>query len=154
MKSRFSPELLARLSDVRRSLEPYFGPDTAYPGTRSERPSAGHCAIVSAIAALTVGGALASTTVNGVNHWFNRLSDGKQLWDVDLTGDQFDLEVVQVAPVGKLYPRTANESFAALNVETLQRALTLARRGGMAGTVVQLDQLLSARLAQVLTAES
>lgn len=148
MKSKFSANQLALLSNVRRALEPHFGPETAYPGTRSKIASAGHCAIVSAIAALTVGGGLASTTVKGVSHWFNRLSDGKHLWDVDLTGDQFDLPVIQVAPAGKLYPTTANESLAALNVETLQRALVLARRGGMGDSVAQLGKLLAERQAE------
>ena len=148
MKSNISPERLAVLTDVRRSLQSHFGPDTAYPGTQSEVASAGHCAIVSAIAALTVGGGLASTTVNGVSHWFNRLSDGKQLWDVDLTGDQFDLPVIQVAPAGELYPSTANESFALLNAETLQRALTLARRSGLGDAVTQLRELVAERDAE------
>lgn len=136
--------------DVRRSLEPYFSSDTAYPGTRSEIASAGHCAIVSAIAALTVGGGLARTKVNGVSHWFNRLSDGKQVWDVDLTGDQFDLPVTQVAPAGKLYRASENESLAALNVETLRRALILATRGGMTDAAAQLRELLATRQADAL----
>jgi len=135
-----------RLAKLRRRLERHFLPDTAYPGTKSPIPSAGHCAIVSAITQLKLGGGLASATVNGESHWFNRLSDGSQLWDVDLTGDQFGLPSVQIEPAGKLYPDAVSQSFDALNVETLERARRLATRADMQDAAGQISDTLATRL--------
>lgn len=138
-----------RLADLRRHVERYFQPDTAYPGTKSSIPSAGHCAIVSAIALLKLGGALASATVKGESHWFNRLSDGSQFWDVDLTGDQFGLPSVQIKPAGQLYSDAVIRSFDALNVETLERARRLATRANMQDVAGQISDALAARLPAV-----
>lgn len=136
---------LALLVGIRRTLEKHFAPDTAYPGTQSPIPSAGHCAIVSAIAALTTGVGLASTTVLGVRHWINRVSDGDLLWDVDLTADQFGLPAIQVAEAGTLYPDVKNESMTALNAETLQRALKLAQRAELRDAIAPLIAMLKAK---------
>ena len=147
MNTQFNSKHLALLKDIRRCLEGHFQQDTAYPGTQSQVASAGHCAIVSAITALTVGGTLASTKFNGVSHWFNRLFDGQQWWDIDLTGDQFGLPAIQVTPAGKLYSATAVQPLAALNSETLQRALVLAGRSGISTAVEPLRRLLMTRQA-------
>src|SRR5262249_44527119 len=103
MKLRQGSIDATQIARLRHRLERHFTLDTAYPGTKSSIPSAGHCAAVSAIAMVQLGGGLASAVVNGVSHWFNRLSDGCVLWDVDLTGDQSGLPSVQIEPAGSLY---------------------------------------------------
>jgi hypothetical protein len=147
MKQRRNPADPAQLAKLRQRLEQQFMPDTAYPGTVSPIPSAGHCAVVSVITMLKLGGGLASTTVQGESHWFNRLSDGRQLWDVDLTGDQFGLPPVQVEPTGSLYPNATSQTFDALNIETLARALRLAARADMQDVAGMLSDVLAQRRA-------
>lgn len=119
------------ISELRHRLEAQFSPDTAYSGTRHGTASAGHCAIVAAITALTVGGQLVKTSVGGVSHWFNRLTDRGMTWDVDLTGDQFGLPAVQIAPEGHLYSDTKEADFSSLDRDTLRRAVVLADRAGL-----------------------
>jgi hypothetical protein len=147
MKPQFSEEQMALLVQLRRSLSAHFATDTAYPGTQSPVPSAGHCAVVAAIVALTIGGQLARTTLHGLSHWMNRVRHDNQLWDIDLTGDQFGLPTIQVAHAGKLYPDGMVQDIASLNVETLQRALKLAERANMRDTVPRLIALLKSKEA-------
>ncbi len=145
VKHQMDRKKLALLVGIRRTLVKHFAPDTAYPGTQSSIPSAGHCAIVAAIAALEIGAGLASTSVQGVRHWINRVSDGNLFWDVDLTGDQFGLPEIQFAEAGKLYPEVRDESMTALKPETLQRALKLAQRAGLRDVIPPLMAMLRSK---------
>ncbi|WP_420127268.1 YunG family protein [Longimicrobium sp.] len=127
-------ELLQRLTEFRRTLEPAFGPDTAVSGSAPSPPSTGHCAVVAALTYLREGGELVSTRVEGESHWFNRFPGGVRAGgdlDVDLTADQFGGPPVRSGPSGTLYAQTRTRGWAELNAETLQRAERLAARAGL-----------------------
>ena len=113
---------------LRSALESAFSPETAFPGTHSDVPSSGHCAAVAAIVRRRLGGWLVSATVDNHSHWFNRLKAGKQLVDVDLTGDQFGRTPIQIAKFGRLYPGTRVRRPHELQVETLTRSELLEQR--------------------------
>ena len=113
---------------LRRALEDAFRTDTALPGTRGERPSAGHCAAVAALVQKRLGGWLVSAVVYDESHWFNRIRAGKHLVDVDLTGDQFGREPIQIAGFGRLYTGTRVRRPAELRPETVARAQVLEKR--------------------------
>jgi len=118
--------ILNDLWDTRKKLEKAFSKETAFPGTTSEIPSAGHCAAVAYLVWSMFGGQMVSTKVNGESHWFNRIG----AWDVDLTGDQFGRAALQVGDNGTLYPETKLRNYDELKQETTDRARTLARKAG------------------------
>jgi len=100
-----------KLEELRQRLEVAFGPDTALPRselryTHEPTSSSGHCAVVSAIVREAFGGDLVSALVNRESHWFNRLQAHGDMFDVDLTGDQFGFPKVQIAAPGSLYDGT------------------------------------------------
>jgi len=120
-----------QLEIIRKALEPAFGPDTAIPGTVMTTPSAGHCAAVATIVNAMLGGRLVSTSVNGISHWFNRLSVGNDEIDIDITGDQFGYAAIRIAPADALFPGSRLRAFQDVNAETRERAARLAVRAGL-----------------------
>jgi hypothetical protein len=71
---------------------------------------------------------MVSAVVDGTSHWFNRLRVEGQDWDFDLTGDQFGLPSVQIAPSGELYPQTRMRRWEELDAETLRRLRIFSQR--------------------------
>jgi hypothetical protein len=68
-----------------------------------------------------------------VSHWFNRITfpyytPYGQVIDIDLTGDQFGLPGIQIAPAGSLYKNTVVRDETSLTQETLDRAFLLLER--------------------------
>jgi hypothetical protein len=120
--------LRSQVVKLRRTLEQVFAPDTAQGARRGAPPSYGHCAAVAALVYERMGGTLVSTVFANKSHWFNRLPVGNGLIDVDLTGDQFGRDAVQIAPPGQLYNHTKERSFNELNLETRARAQALRQR--------------------------
>ena len=111
--------LAADVGIIHHWLSPHFSMVTAVPGTvAGSSPSTGHCAVAAIIMRSIFGGALISTTVQGESHWFNRIDIDGFVVDVDITGDQFDLEAVQIGPVDALYdvPATIRTSDEIENV--------------------------------------
>lgn len=133
------------IRNLRDQLERSFSPDTAASGFSGTAPSTGHCAAVSTIVNQVMGGELISAKVAGLSHWFNRVQVGGQDMDVDLTGDQFGFDAVQMAAVGELYPGTRVRPFADLNAETISRAILLAERSGLAAIARSLQKALEKR---------
>lgn len=131
------------LRALRHTLEGSFRADTAVPGSPWRGGSDGHCAAVAAVVHELFGGRLASSTVQGVSHWFNLLMLGNEWAFVDLTGDQFGFRPVQVAK--RLYEGTRERAFDELNDETLNRAAVLARRADLGAAVMALQSELERR---------
>jgi hypothetical protein len=125
MKAR---ELRTCATQLRSALEGAFGEDTAFPGSTRHIPSAGHCAAVAALVKRNFGGWLVSATVENESHWFNRLRVGDQIFDIDLTGDQFGRAPIQIAGIGQLYPGTRVRRPTELLPETLARCEKLEQR--------------------------
>lgn len=146
---------LAELERLRLVLESAFSAETASPGAeRAGRPaSAGQCAAVSAIVWDRFGGEFVSATVQGQSHWFNRLNIGSRLIDVDLTGDQFGLEVVRCGKPGSLWAGTRARAPQELREETVQRAILLAERAGLKDTQTRLLSLLGSAAGQARSSE-
>jgi hypothetical protein len=120
----------AALLELRTKLDKGFAPDTALGGFQGNVPSAGHCAAAAAIVWETRGGSFVSANVKGSSHWFNRIQINDQLFDCDVTGDQFGYPIVQVKPAEELYPHARERSPNELNEDTLRRAVLLACRSG------------------------
>lgn len=116
------------LTNLRARLEEVFSPDTAYGGVGGPTPSTGHCAVVALLIQRFLGGELLSTTIHGPSHWFNRVWFEGYSFDVDLTGDQFGYESVQLAPEGTLYHPYRFRLISEANEETRQRSLLLEER--------------------------
>lgn len=135
-------DLELRMCDLRARLEPWFSPETAVPGAvwHGAPPSTGHCAAVALIVQATIGGALQSTTVDGVSHWFNRVGTSGPPIDVDITGDQFGRPVIQLDVAGELYPETRARANEEVAPETLERALILSERAGLTEVIPLLRQ--------------
>lgn len=132
--SRFSSvrELHRAVASLRARLEPAFGPKTAI--KLSRRPataSAGQCAAVATILRTMLGGALVSANVEAQSHWFNRIPVAGDLFDVDITGDQFGLPAIQLARVGGLYGGSRVRRPGEVDGNTRMRAELLARRAGV-----------------------
>jgi hypothetical protein len=134
------------LHELRRRLDPAFRPDTASNGFPDTTPSSGHCAAVAAIVHELLGGEMVSTLVHGHSHWINRLDEGGHKIDVDLTGDQFGRDAIQIGPPGTLYSGLRIRREAELTAETLERARLLAERSGLTQVEHALANKLEARL--------
>ena len=135
-------ELLRTANEIRREVEPHFRTDTAAQGFRGSTPSTGHCAAVSVLMQARLGGEFVSAIVENGSHWFNRFDTADGSIDIDVTADQFGREPVVTATAGQLYDGTRVRTNQELNVETLQRALLLARRSGMGEVAAQLQRAL------------
>lgn len=136
-----APDQLQRgLRALRGILEPAFSSDTAAPGFPETTPSAGHCAVVSALLHDKFGVTMVSTHVNGMSHWFSRIEWEGVLFDFDLTGDQFGFDPIQIAPAGELYQPSLVRQPVELNEETLRRVGLLGSR-----VVHELDDLLASQ---------
>jgi len=133
------------LEELRRRLNVAFSPDTASWGMQGKVPSAGHCVVASVIVQTTFGGDLASAIVEGNSHWFNRIRFGDQMFDVDLTGDQFGLAPILIADANRLYSGAKIRRTNDLSSETLRRAALLARRAGLHRTFSKLYKTINAR---------
>lgn len=117
-------------------LSPYFAPDTADEGTSPALVAvdqcAGHCAVAAIILQGHFGGKLVSNRVSGYSHWFNRLEVQGLEVDVDITGAQFSLPLIQAGPADSLYEGTANiRAPDDISPETANRALLLATRASL-----------------------
>src|ERR1041384_3491139 len=128
MLFRTLEDLREQLAELRSKLDNAFSPDTAMAGSRGIGPSAGHCAAVAAIVFDHLGGDLVSTKVQDESHWFNRFRAGDEIYDADITGDQWGRDAVQTGKEGSLYPHTRVRRSEDLNEETLRRAMKLATR--------------------------
>lgn len=108
---------------LRQMLEQCWGPETAFPGSQPSPVSSGQCAVTALLVAQVVGCFVVSTQVNGVSHWFNQVYDPETMTyvDLDLTGDQFGLDPVQLAPADSLYGDTRQRFWHEVNDETRQR---------------------------------
>lgn len=88
----------------------------------------GHCAAVAFNVHDLFGGKYFSVMINGQSHWFNQCLG----WDIDLAGDQFGFNEVQVVDPGILYNeqkyQRRERKPEELNEETKQRARLLRRR--------------------------
>lgn len=115
---------------LRGKLALSFDKDTAIPGTTGDTPSSGHCAVVAIIVNEEFGGQLFSAMVSGVSHWYNRVTVNGTTFFVDLTGDQFGLEIVQ-ASIEDLYPNSRERQIHEINHGTFLRAHRLALRAGL-----------------------
>jgi len=115
-------------NDFRSRLDPAFSADTASPGYPWVTLSAGHCAAVAVLVARRLGCQIVSARVCGVSHWFNRLDHDGRAFDIDLTGDQFGLDRVQIANAGDLYPETRVRKLSEVTAETLARSRLLESR--------------------------
>ena len=116
---------------LREQLASSFSPATAYGGRVGAVPSVGHCAAAALIVREVLGGALVSAPAYGENHWFNRIEIDGAPRDVDITGDQFGLPAIQVAPPNELYPGSDLRSDKDVASETARRAVQLAREAGL-----------------------
>lgn len=123
--------LMADVHAINHWLAPHYARDTAAPGTSiiGSVQSSGHCAVAAMILRSIFGGDLVSTTVKGESHWFNRIDVNGFILDVDITGDQFGLEAIQVGPADALYdtPARIRESDE-VEQGTHLRAVILAER--------------------------
>jgi len=91
---------------------------------------------------------LVSAKVSGYSHWFNRVRVSGEDVDLDLTGDQFGFEAIQVAQAGELYPGTRVRSSLDLNIETLSRARVLAARSGFPDVARALERTIEQRVGE------
>jgi hypothetical protein len=129
--TRFSSvgELRRAIANLRARLEPAFAPETAMKqSTRAVSASAGQCSAVATIIRAMLGGELVSAHVDTQSHWFNRIPVGGDLFDIDITGDQFGLPPIQMARRGKLYGGSRVRRPAEVDKNTRMRAALLARR--------------------------
>lgn len=109
---------------LRRLLNPVMCADTACIGIDySGAPSRGHCASASIIFFSIYGGDLASTTINGESHWFNKLL----AVDIDLTLDQYGAQQeVSIAP--GLHDVYRIRPLSDVSAETWLRSMSLMSR--------------------------
>lgn len=124
-------DLRGRLEQLRTLVERAFSPDTSVDMSSGWTPSEGQCAAVAAIVHEEFGGEFVSAHVEGTSHWFNRISVGESQWDIDLTGDQFGRQRVQIAQPGFLYSDTRVRRDEELLSETAERAVRLATKAGL-----------------------
>lgn len=136
-----------QLRQLRLRLEKAFSSDTAAEGLSNGIPSSGHCAVAAVVLQSVFGGSCLSARVNGVSHWFNRFHVAGLSFDADITGDQFGLPPVQIAPAESLYPGARPRSLFRMDVTTLCRARLLAERAGLAGPWKALSEMLYRRAA-------
>ena len=125
-------ELRRAIASLRARLEPAFRPDTAIKPVECPRSvSAGHCCAVATIVRAMLGGEFVSADVDEQSHWFNRIPVAGDLFDVDITGDQFGLPAIQVARCGRLYSRSRSRHPDEVDENTQMRAALLAKRAGV-----------------------
>ena len=115
---------LQDLDQLQKRLANVYAPDTAQGGIVGPTPSAGHCAAVAIIVRDIFGGTFVSAIVNGQSHWFNRID----AIDVDLTCDQFGMDVPVVGKRGKLHPGSRVRLSSEVNEDTERRASILRSR--------------------------
>lgn len=118
------------LADLRRMLEHNWDQATIQPEKEYNPlwPSRGQCASTAVMIWLMWGGKLVSTRFNGQSHWFNRLEWEGVEYDVDLTGDQFGFEAIQILPAGKLYDEVRQRTITEADRDTISRACILQGR--------------------------
>ena len=131
MKLSMFISLEKEFEEFRNKIEPFFQPETASGEFNNSIPSTGHCAVVAAIIYSLYGGEMVSAIVDGVSHWFNRITIDQYIMDIDLTGDQFGEDKVQIMFSGDLYPNTKVRQYSELNKETLRRIGLFAGRAGI-----------------------
>lgn len=128
--------LTAALTGLRDALDLVYAEDTSSLsddikriGWRNLAPSAGHCAVTAMLVRSLFGGDFMSAKVDGQSHWFNSFDVGGQLWDVDITGDQFGRSRVQVVSAGAgLYPDARTRDIVEINEDTRRRYRLLMER--------------------------
>jgi len=148
IKPLLAPTLKQRLVEFRLQLAVAFSGETALPGARDDRTSAGQCAVAALVLRARFGGDLVSASHWGVSHWFNRVrTEDGELYDVDVTGDQFGFAPIRVAMGGTLFPRTIVRREDDVLDETWARAIRLATRAGLAELIPALGRAVEDRSA-------
>jgi hypothetical protein len=143
------PEILRVACEIRRNVEPYFWPEGSEQGVSDSTPSSGYCAAVSVLTHARLGGDFVSAIVDSGSHWFNRIETIDGTIDIDLTADQFGRDPIAVDAAGQLYEGTRVRADRELNIETLQRALILARRADMHDVAAHLQRILDQKAVAI-----
>lgn len=141
-------ELRRQLLELRQRFERVYRPDTAAPGFHGHTASTGQCAATSVILRELLGGDMVSAKVEGLSHWFNRIRIGNASFDADITGDQFGLPSLQIAPAESIYSETQVRNLGQVNDETLHRARRLAERVSELAVAQAIDATLRRRGGQ------
>lgn len=123
-------DVISAARRLRDKLEHSFQADTSL-SWRPAVPSTGHCAAVSIITHIVLGGQFVSAHVEGVSHWFNRVPTTQGDIDLDLTADQFGRKRVETGSVNELWPVTRVRDWSEIRSETLARARLLAEGAGI-----------------------
>lgn len=139
--------LTRMLVTVRDQVAAAFGPETAAPGFVGPVPSCGQCAVTAIVLRELIGGELLRTQVAGDEHWLNRVSLQHGTYDIDLTGDQFGLPAIQLAPAGQLYAMEKIAADREITAETINRAICLANRAQLSEIVPRLQNRFSDQIA-------
>jgi len=133
------------MCELRKRLDRAFRSDTAAFSLEGRTPSAGQCVAVAIVVQAIFGGELVSAIVGGTSHWVNRVRLGPDIFDIDLTADQFGVNPILIADTNCLYPRTRRRRSADLKTGTLARAALLAQRAGLQKTQVKLQSQIRIR---------
>ena len=91
-------ELEKQLSALRKAMKKEFSCDTAYGTCNKNSMASGHCMLSALIVQDLFGGDILGGVVDGIPHYWNKICQ----YEVDLTGDQFNLPAIQIKR-GKLY---------------------------------------------------
>jgi hypothetical protein len=122
---------LQQLRSLREELKSEFSLDKAHPSIESSNPSStGHCAAVSIIVHCIFGGDMISVTYENESHCTNEIPIAGNMYEVDLTGDQFGFEPVRVTRNRLFLTDYRRRSFDDIDEETKERAMLLAERAG------------------------
>lgn len=162
---RTPAEVKALLQPLRHALEDVFSCSTAFGDCSKDRPSTGHCFLVSLFVNDILGGEIVTSTVRDIPHYWCRVpvpnargGDSGQFIDVDLTGDQFFLPAVQ-AKRGALYPKATvfdrqpgerlsqagNRKVMALYDRLLKRVVPVLRKEGHGALACQIESSCRSR---------
>ena len=152
-------EVKALLQPLRHALEDVFSCSTAFGDCSKDRPSTGHCFLVSLFVNDILGGEIVTSTVRDIPHYWCRVpvpnangGDSGKFMDVDLTGDQFFLPAVQVKR-GALYPKATvfdrqpgerlnqpeNRKVMAMYDRLLKRVVPVLRKEGHGALACQIE---------------
>jgi hypothetical protein len=133
------------MRELRKRLDRAFRADTAVFSVDGTTPSAGQCVAVSIVVQAIFGGELVSAIVSGTSHWFNRIRLGPDIFDIDLTADQFGTNPILIAQINCLYAGSRVRRAADLKVTTLVRAALLAKRARLWKTHAKLQNQIRIR---------
>lgn len=135
-------KLTETLTELHGRLTRSFALDPATKRNPGKPVSSGNCGAAAVIIQALLGGETLATKIVGPGHWLNRIEVQGEMFDIDLTGDQFKLPAIQIAAVGEIYPDAVVTKAKDLDPETLARALEFAEAAGLDKAVVALEELL------------